>query len=144
MSKIWEFFDTMEEIWYYNPFLERQVMLKDTLVEADGKEYRMELAIDSDRQELLDKLKEMSYRDQLTQIGNRHAMNEYIDNLQKEQSLGIVTTAPPSSTRRRPRGQASASRTTPGRSPAGPASSSPSSRWSGAQGSGSSRRWGTG
>ena len=28
MSKIWEFFDTMEEIWYYNPFLERQVMLK--------------------------------------------------------------------------------------------------------------------
>ena len=90
MSKIWEFFDTMEEIWYYNPFLEWQVMLKDTLVEADGKEYRMELAIDSDRQELLDKLKEMSYCDQLTQIGNRHAMNEYIDNLQKEQSLGIV------------------------------------------------------
>ena len=78
------------EWWYYNPFLERQVMLKDTLVEDDGKEYRMELAIDSDRQELLDKLKEMSYCDQLTRIGNRHAMNEYIDNLQNEHSLGIV------------------------------------------------------
>lgn len=78
------------EWWYYNPFLERQVMLKDTLVEENGKEYRMELAIDSDRQELLDKLKKMGYLDQLTQIGNRHAMREYIDNLQNEQSLGIV------------------------------------------------------
>ncbi len=42
------------------------------------------------RRNLIRKLQEMSYRDQLTQIGNRHAMSEYIDNLQKEQSLGIV------------------------------------------------------
>lgn len=42
------------------------------------------------RRNLIRKLKEMSYRDQLTQIGNRYAMNEYINNLQKEQSLGIV------------------------------------------------------
>ena len=42
------------------------------------------------RRNLIRKLKEMSYRDQLTQIGNRYAMNEYISNLQKEQSLGIV------------------------------------------------------
>lgn len=42
------------------------------------------------RRNLIRELEEMSYRDQLTHIGNRHAMNEYINNLQKEQSLGIV------------------------------------------------------
>lgn len=42
------------------------------------------------RRNLIRKLKEMSYRDQLTQIGNRYAMNEYIGGLQSEQSLGIV------------------------------------------------------
>lgn len=42
------------------------------------------------RRDLIRELEEMSYRDQLTRIGNRHAMNEYIGNLQKEQSLGIV------------------------------------------------------
>ena len=42
------------------------------------------------RRNLIRKLKEMSYCDQLTQIGNRYAMREYIDNLQNEQSLGIV------------------------------------------------------
>ncbi|MBD5540762.1 MAG: diguanylate cyclase [Lachnospiraceae bacterium] len=42
------------------------------------------------RRNLVQRLKEMSYRDQLTQIGNRYAMNEYIDNLQNERSLGIV------------------------------------------------------
>ena len=39
---------------------------------------------------LIQKLKEMSYCDQLTQIGNRHAMSEYIANLQNGQSLGIL------------------------------------------------------
>ncbi len=39
---------------------------------------------------LIRKLKEMSYCDQLTQIGNRYAMNEYISNLQNEQCLGSV------------------------------------------------------
>lgn len=42
------------------------------------------------RRNLIRKLKEMSYYDQLTQIGNRYAMGEYIGRLQKEQSLGIV------------------------------------------------------
>ena len=42
------------------------------------------------RRNLIRKIKEMSYFDQLTQIGNRYAMTEYIDNLQNEQSLGIV------------------------------------------------------
>lgn len=42
------------------------------------------------RRNLIRKLEEMSYRDQLTQIGNRHAMNEYLYNLQEEQSVGIV------------------------------------------------------
>lgn len=39
---------------------------------------------------LIRKLREMSYSDQLTQIGNRYAMSQYIGNLQNEQSLGIV------------------------------------------------------
>lgn len=42
------------------------------------------------RRNLVEKLKELSYCDQLTQIGNRHAMNKYVDELQNEQSLGIV------------------------------------------------------
>ncbi|MDE6639696.1 MAG: diguanylate cyclase [Acetatifactor sp.] len=42
------------------------------------------------RRNLLRQLKEMSYCDQLTQIGNRHAMSKYINNLQNERSLGIV------------------------------------------------------
>lgn len=42
------------------------------------------------RRNLIRKIKEMSYFDQLTQIGNRYAMSEYIDNLQNDQSLGIV------------------------------------------------------
>ncbi len=42
------------------------------------------------RRNLIRKIKEVSYSDQLTQIGNRYAMNEYINNLQNNQSLGIV------------------------------------------------------
>lgn len=42
------------------------------------------------RRNLIRKLKEMSHYDQLTQIGNRYAMNEYVDNLQTGRSLGIV------------------------------------------------------
>lgn len=42
------------------------------------------------RRNLIRKMKVMSHRDQLTQIGNRYAMSEYIDGLQNEQSLGIV------------------------------------------------------
>lgn len=42
------------------------------------------------RRNLVRELEEISFRDQLTKIGNRHAMNEYIENLREEQSLGIV------------------------------------------------------
>lgn len=42
------------------------------------------------RRNLVRELQEMSYHDQLTQIGNRYAMNEYIENMKNEQSLGIV------------------------------------------------------
>lgn len=42
------------------------------------------------RRNLIRELEDMSYRDQLTGIGNRHAMNQYIDNLQRDQSLGVV------------------------------------------------------
>ena len=79
---------------YYNPILDRRLIIKDTLITEKGKNYRMELAFDNSMQEQLDnlirKLEEMSYRDQLTRIGNRHAMNEYLDNLPQYQSVGIV------------------------------------------------------
>lgn len=42
------------------------------------------------RRNLVRELEEMSYCDQLTQIGNRHAMSKYVGDLQNEQSLGIV------------------------------------------------------
>lgn len=42
------------------------------------------------RRNLVRELKEMSYCDQLTRIGNRHAMGKYINALQDGQSLGIV------------------------------------------------------
>lgn len=42
------------------------------------------------RRNLIRELKKMSYCDQLTQIGNRYAMWDYIGNLQNEQNLGIV------------------------------------------------------
>lgn len=79
---------------YYNPILDRRLIIKDTLIKENGKSYRMELAFENSMQEQLDgliqKLEEMSYRDQLTQIGNRHAMNEYLDNMQEDHSVGIV------------------------------------------------------
>lgn len=79
---------------YYNPILDRRLIIKDTMITESGKNYRMELAFDNSMQEQLDnlirKLEEMSYRDQLTQIGNRHAMNEYLDNLPEDQNIGIV------------------------------------------------------
>lgn len=42
------------------------------------------------RRNLIQELQNMSYCDQLTQIGNRHAMKEYIENIQNEQCVGIV------------------------------------------------------
>lgn len=42
------------------------------------------------RRDLVRKLEEMSYHDQLTQLGNRYAMKECLKNLQEDQSLGIV------------------------------------------------------
>ncbi len=42
------------------------------------------------RRNLVKRLEAMSYRDQLTDIGNRHAMNDYIVRIDSEKSLGIV------------------------------------------------------
>lgn len=42
------------------------------------------------RRNLIRELRDMSYRDQLTGIGNRHAMNEFIETMDQEQCLGIV------------------------------------------------------
>lgn len=39
---------------------------------------------------LVRNLKQMSYSDHLTQIGNRHALREYIDNMDQNDSIGIV------------------------------------------------------
>lgn len=42
------------------------------------------------RHNLFRELEKMSYYDQLTKIGNRYAMDEYIDSIQQGQSIGIV------------------------------------------------------
>lgn len=42
------------------------------------------------RRNLIRELRKMSYSDQLTGIGNRHAMSECIDTIQLEQSIGII------------------------------------------------------
>ena len=39
---------------------------------------------------LVSNLKQMSYLDQLTQIGNRHALWEYVDNMKPNASIGII------------------------------------------------------
>ncbi|MDE5893528.1 MAG: diguanylate cyclase [Acetatifactor sp.] len=50
------------EWWHYNPILERQVMFKDTMVEEDGKKYRIEIAIDVSKQELRDSMMNLETR----------------------------------------------------------------------------------
>lgn len=42
------------------------------------------------RRNLVRRLEEMCYQDQLTGIGNRHAMHEYIKEIDSEKSIGIV------------------------------------------------------
>ena len=42
------------------------------------------------RRNLMRKLEALSYKDALTQIGNRFAMNNYVQQINKEQSIGIV------------------------------------------------------
>ena len=42
------------------------------------------------RRNLIRELVEISYCDQLTKAGNRHAMNEYIEHIQKGQSVGVI------------------------------------------------------
>lgn len=45
-----------KEWWYYNPLLKRQVMLKDTIIEENGKKYRMEIAVNAGNQERQDSM----------------------------------------------------------------------------------------
>ncbi|MCM1568611.1 MAG: diguanylate cyclase [Roseburia sp.] len=42
------------------------------------------------RRDLVKQLQVMSYHDQLTGLGNRHLMNEYLDNMQHGEHIGIV------------------------------------------------------
>ncbi len=42
------------------------------------------------RRNLVRSLEQMSYYDQLTEVGNRHAMHEYIASLGKEESVGVL------------------------------------------------------
>lgn len=42
------------------------------------------------RRNLLKQLRKMSYYDQLTKFGNRFAMNTYIENMQHDESIGVV------------------------------------------------------
>lgn len=42
------------------------------------------------RRNLVQELEEMSFHDQLTGLGNRHAMNVYTENMSREDALGVV------------------------------------------------------
>ena len=42
------------------------------------------------RRELMNQLKNMSYRDRLTQLGNRFAMDEYASGMSSDESIGVV------------------------------------------------------
>lgn len=42
------------------------------------------------RRDLVRQLEDMSYRDQLTGLGNRHAMNEYVENMTDARDIGVV------------------------------------------------------
>lgn len=42
------------------------------------------------RRDLVRELRDMSYRDQLTGLGNRHAMNEYVENWKVAGNIGVV------------------------------------------------------
>lgn len=42
------------------------------------------------RRELVKQLQNMSYRDQLTQFGNRFAMDEYVAHTQSDESIGVI------------------------------------------------------
>lgn len=42
------------------------------------------------RRNLVRELEDMSHRDQLTQVGNRYALNEFIDRIDQEQCIGVV------------------------------------------------------
>lgn len=42
------------------------------------------------RRNLFKRLHDMSFHDQLTEIGNRHAMHFYISDMQQEKSIGVV------------------------------------------------------
>lgn len=43
-----------KEWWYYNPLFNKNLMIKDTMIEEDGRRYRMEMALDTGGQEQRD------------------------------------------------------------------------------------------
>jgi diguanylate cyclase (GGDEF)-like protein len=68
-----------EEWKYFNPVLGKQLLLKDTLIEVDGKKYRMEMAID------------ISIQEQQRETIEEYANNEMITNEALRLSLSANT-----------------------------------------------------
>ncbi|HJA93397.1 MAG TPA: EAL domain-containing protein [Candidatus Eisenbergiella merdipullorum] len=80
---------------YQNPVLDQRFLMKDTLVDWNGKKYRLEIAIDVDKQalereELIKRLEYLSYHDQLTGALNRYALEKYSDGEASWQAVGVV------------------------------------------------------
>lgn len=87
---------------YYNPVIDKYMMLKDTLVEdpVTNKKYRIEISIDISEERSQDKMiqkyRDMesfvneALKDALTQLGNRFAMEKYVRQIDPEQSVGVV------------------------------------------------------
>lgn len=91
---------------YYNPAINKHLSLKDTMVKDGEKKYRITLAIEktdfepqsnkiNNYQDMCaivnEGIKLAGYTDYLTKLGNRHAMNDYIQNYMPDnQSIGII------------------------------------------------------
>ena len=54
------------------------------------------------RRNLVKQLQDLSYHDQLTRLGNRHALDEYISGICREESIGVASAPSRASSASRP------------------------------------------
>lgn len=75
----------------FHPVMERNLRIKDTLVEKDGRLCRLEIAIDvTEEHKMIKQLQNMCFTDPLTGLGNRFAMDDYMKRIFSEKSVGVV------------------------------------------------------
>ena len=75
----------------FHPVMERNLKIKDTIVEKDGKPCRLEIAMDvTEEHKMIKQLQNMCFTDPLTSLGNRFAMDDYMKRILSEKSVGVV------------------------------------------------------